>query len=429
MKPHPAARAAALSLVAFATLSPLAVCQDAASAEPAAGPALSLPPSFCDRWKKMGTLYKDAENPYVQEFKFFGRLHYQYGILDGHTAGTEFNYHADQIRRFRTGVGGKFFDHFDLYAEAEIGNDKRPRGADFDVRFQHMWQLKVHYDLKKAFGMDDFDMLKLGVGSREINMSYEWVTSSKRIKTVERSAIANKIWAYNTEFANPTGVWTEVGLDPVEWTLGVFSTTQDDWIAPFDDGELLYSKMKWDLHEGADSDTDLRVAGFYQDVDQGDEAVAGGLNWATAVSMQHKTGPWELHAEAIFGDNGNTMASGGVKRDERQGDFYGFVLMPSYWLLEDSLELAFQVQYQGSVEREGIRLNSRYVRRAGVRDSIPSIANGRGDEQWTFYAGVNKLLCGHQQKVMLGVEYDTLSSEGDEIYRGWTAFVAYRTYW
>lgn len=410
----------AATLAPALTLSPVAVAQDASTTQ---GPAASFPPSFCERWKKMGTLYEDADNPLVQKFKVFGRLHYQYGTLDGTTAGQDFTYDADQIRRFRTGIGGNFLDHLDLYAEAEIGNDRRPRGGDFNIRFQHMWQFKVHFDAKKAFDLDGLDMFKIGVGSREINMSYEWVTSSKRIKTVERSAIANKIWAYNSEFANPTGVWTELGLDPVEWTLGVFSTTQDDWIAPFDDGELYYTKMKWDLREGEGSDTDLRLAAFYQDVSVDEEVLAAGVEWTTALSLQHKTGPWELHVEGVVGDNGDQSNAA------REGDFWGLVFMPSYWILEDSLEAAFQIQYQGASESEGIRLNSRYARRAGVRDGIPSVENGRGDEQLTFYAGLNKLLCGHQHKVMIGVEYDTLSSEGDEIYRGWMAFVAYRTYW
>ena len=408
------------ALAPVLTLAPIAVAQGTAAEQ---GPAASFPPSFCERWKKMGTLYEDADNPLVQKFKVFGRLHYQYGTLDGTTAGQDFTYDTDQIRRFRTGIGGNFLDHLDLYAEAEIGNDRRPRGGDFNIRFQHMWQFKVHFDAKKAFDLDDLDMFKIGLGSREINMSYEWVTSSKRIKTVERSAIANKIWAYNSEFANPTGVWTELGLDPVEWTLGVFSTTQDDWIAPFDDGELYYTKMKWDLHEGDESDTDLRLAAFYQDVSAGEEVLAAGVEWTSAISLQHKTGPWEFHVEAVAGDNGDQSNA------DREGDFWGLVFMPSFWILEDSLEAAFQIQYQGASESEGIRLNSRYARRAGVRDGIPSVTNGRGDEQLTFYAGLNKLLCGHQHKVMIGVEYDTLSSEGDEIYRGWMAFVAYRTYW
>ncbi|MFN3242829.1 MAG: porin [Planctomycetota bacterium] len=412
------------ALLTLAALAPLAAAQDGGAPPKPDGPEASLPPSFCKWWKNLGTLYKDPENPYVQEFKVFGRLHYQYGIVDGEGSGNEFNYHADQIRRFRTGIGSKFLDHFDLYAEAEIGQDRRPRGGDFDIRFQHMWQLKLHFDAKKAFGIDELDALKVGIGSREINMSYEWVTSSKRIKTVERSAIANKIWAFNSEFANPTGAWVQVGLDPIDWTVGVFSTTQDDWLAPFDDGELYYSNLKWDLHDGPDgADTDLRWTAFHQERSVGDEVLANGLDWATAVALVHKEGPWEFAVEGIAGNNGDRS------NPNREGDFWGFTVMPSYWILDNSLEAVFQFQYQGSEESQGIRLNSRYVRRAGVKDNLPAFANGRGDEQLTFYAGLNKLLCGHQHKVMFGVEYDTLSSDGMDIFRGWSAFVAYRTYW
>ena len=46
--------------------------------------------------------------------------------------------------------------------------------------------------------------LQLGYGAREVNMSAEWNVSSKSIKTVERSAISNKIWGYDAEFSNPT---------------------------------------------------------------------------------------------------------------------------------------------------------------------------------------------------------------------------------
>ena len=116
-----------------------------------------------------------------------------------------------------------------------------------------MWQLKAHVDLKKAWDLDEIDGFKIGFGSREINMSYEWVTSSKRIKTVERSAIANKIWAYNTEFANPTGVWAIADQGDYNLTLGVFSTTQDDWWASFNDGELYYSNLHWESPRNTDT--------------------------------------------------------------------------------------------------------------------------------------------------------------------------------
>ena len=422
--PLSSAPPSSLAFVAAVLLGlPVVAQKESKPAEPSR-PTAVLPEKFCHWWKKFGTLYSNPENPYVQEFKYFGRFHYQYALQDAEGSGNEFNYNTDQIRRFRSGIGGKFFKHFDLYAEGEFGQDRRPRGGDFDIRFQHAWQLKLFFDAKKAFDIDSVDGLKFGIGSREINMSYEWVTSSKRIKTVERSAIANKIWAFNSEFANPTGAWVTTTMKPVTWTIGAFSTTQDDWIAPFDDGELYYSNMKWDVHDGEDGeDTDIRWTAFYQDRSGNDEVLAAGLDWATALSVQHKTGPWELHAELIAGDNGRQS------NPDREGDFWAAVVMPSYWILPNSLEAAFMFQYQGAAESQGIRINSRYLRRAGARENISIFSNGRGDEHYTAYVGLNKLFCGHQQKLMIGVEYNSLHRDGSELFRGWTALLAYRTYW
>lgn len=379
---------------------------------------------FCERWKELGTLYSNEEDPLIQELKFIGRFHYQYGLVDGEQGGNEINYETAELRRFRAGFTTKFLQYWDLYAESEISDDQRPRGADLDIRFQHMWQLKLHVDLKKALDLNNVDGLKLGLGSREINMSYEWVTSSKRIKTVERSAIANKIWAYNSEFANPTGVWLITEKQPITWTFGVFSTTQDDWLAPFSDGQLYYGNVHWDVEETSeDRETDVRWTMFIQDVSAGDEVLAGGLDWATALSLQRKRGAWELQLEAIFGNNGDQTNS------DREGDFWGLVVMPSHWIVDNSLEAVFKYQYQGSNEDEGIRLNSRYVRRAGARDGFPSLTNGRGDEHHSFYMGLNKLICSHHHKIMAGVEYDDLLQNDNELFDSWSAFVAYRTYW
>lgn len=410
------------TLASAGALAPIASAQGTSVEEEQ--PWAVLPESFCKDWKNFGTLYKDPENPNIQEIKFFGRMHYQYGYLDGDAGGQSFNYDTEELRRLRAGLGSKFLEIFDLYAEGEFSDDNRPRDGEFNIEFQHMWQLKLHMDAKKAFDLDGVDGLKFGVGSREINMSYEWVTSSKRIKTVERSAIANKIWAFNSDFANPTGAWVTTNIKPVTWTVGAFSTTQDQYLAPWNDGELYYNFLHWDFDRDANGDkTDVRWATFYQDRSGEDEVLAAGIDWATALSMQHKTGPWEFHVEGIAGDNGDQSNA------DREGKFWGAVLMPSYWIHKDSLEAVVKFQYQGSEESEGIRLNSRYIRRAGSVEDIPSIENGRGDEHYSLYAGVNKLLCGHQHKLMFGLEYDSLHQDGEEIFDGLSLLLAYRTYW
>ena len=380
---------------------------------------------FCRRWKAFGTLYSNDDGKLLQELKFIGRFHYQYGLVDGRPGGGEpVDYETDEMRRFRLGGTAKFLRVWDLYAEAEVSDDQRPRGGDLRVRFKHMWQLKAHLDLKKAWDLDEIDGFKFGFGSREINMSYEWVTSSKRIKTVERSAIANKIWAYNTEFANPTGVWAIADQGDYNLTLGVFSTTQDDWWASFNDGELYYSNLHWESPRNTDTrETDIRWTAFYQNVSQEEESLAAGLEWASALSLQRRNGRRELQVEGILGDNGEQS------RASREGTFWGLVIMPSIWLVENKLEAVVKFQYQGSDGNEGIRLNSRYIRRAGAREDFPELTNGRGDEHYSLYAGINRLFCEHQQKVMFGIEYDSLQQDDINLYDGWSLYAAYRTYW
>ena len=425
---NPVFGSAASLLAAGSLLSSAAWAQtgyDSGTPEPAPSNAAleeEANEDWCERWKKMGTLHKDADHPYIQEWKVFGRLHAQFGYLDGTGSGDGVSYDTDEIRRFRFGTSAKFLDYWKVSGEAEIFRDGRPAGGDREFDFKHMWHLNVTLDAKKAFGAEDFDALKFGYGAREINMAHEWNVSSKRIKTVERSAIANKIWAFNSEFANPTGIWVQGKNDPVDWTLGYFSTAQDDYLAPWNEGELIYTNLLFDLGEGEKGEkSKLRWTAFSQDIDTGDEVLAGGLDWATSVSWQYIDGPFEMVVEGIMGDNGDQSSLA------REGDFWGAVLMPSYWV-EDDLELVGRLQIQNADEPEGIRLNSRYIRRAGAREGIGAYSNGRGDEHISIYAGVNKLLCGHNHKLMLGVEYDDLDSDGSGIVSGTTYFLAYRTY-
>lgn len=413
----------ALALVLFAG-APQSAIGAAPRAEDPNEPWLVLPERFRQAWKEFGTLYDDPSNPYVQKFRVFGRLHYQYGFVDGESPEGHFDYDSDELRRLRLGVGSEFLNIFALYAEAELSDDDRPSGGDFGFRFQQMWQLKLHADLKKAFGLEFVDGLQLGIGSREIHMSYEWVTSSKRIKSIERSAIANKIWAFNSDFANPTGIWFTVKLAPVTWTFGAFGTTQSQsWAPPGKDGMLYHSHLVWDAYRGPDGHAvDVRLASFYQDLSDGDETLAAGVEWAHALSLQHRLGRWELHVESVLGDNGNQS------NPDREGLFWAFVGMPSYWIARDSLEAVVKFEYQGAQDTQGVRLNSRYVRRAGSRNAIPSLANGRGDEHYSVYLGLNKLFSDHQHKIMLGIEYDHLQRNDARIFDGWSFLAAYRMY-
>lgn len=153
-------------------------------------PSGDPPRSFCDAYRNMGKLYANPNHPSIQSFSIFGRMHWQYGHLEGRdTFGRDFTYDTAEFRRFRLGAKAKAFNYFELKAQAELSSDDIPAGGTSrEVHFQQMWDMYVTIDIQKAFHVQSLDTLTFGYGARETHSSYEWHTSSNKIKTVERSA-------------------------------------------------------------------------------------------------------------------------------------------------------------------------------------------------------------------------------------------------
>jgi phosphate-selective porin OprO/OprP len=57
-----------------------------------------------------------------------------------------------------------------------------------------------------------------------------------------------------------------------------------------------------------------------------------------------------------------------------------------------------------------------------------NLAGGRGDVHHSFYGGLNYYLCGHNMKVMAGLQYDDMERDDESIYEGWTTYVGFRTF-
>lgn len=393
------------------------------------GPAPSEPPpvetkDWCDVYKSIGKVYSDPDNPWIQEIDLDGRVQWQWGYVDGEAGGDDFTYSQDEFRRMRLGGGVKFLQWFEAKGHARWFDDDHARGGNSrGPEFLNMWDLYLKFNAKKAFGIEGVDALKIGYGSREVNSAEEWNTSSKKIKTVERSAIANKIWPFDTRFSNPTGVWVEGAKGNFDAQLGVFSTTQADSLASWNDGQLYYAKLEYDFSEGSGFDlAEAFIAGFYQDVDITDDRLGGGVEGAGSAAVRLGKDRWAVRLNAILGENGDQTNAA------REGSFWGFVVIPTYWLIEDKLEAVASYQYQGAEEEQGIRINSRYVRRASADRGVAIPNGGRGDEHHSIYGGLNLYLCSDNVKLMAGVQYDEITSDGSDVFDGWTTYLAFRTF-
>jgi hypothetical protein len=380
-----------------------------------AGPAATAPvESNTGDWcswlqSKPGTLYKNADNPWLQSFQIGGRLHWQAAYVDGSDANNnDFSEADDEFRRVRIESKTEFLQFFSAKVGINIVNDDRRNGNDLDWGYDVFDEATFTFDIKKAFGAGPLDVLSLTYGRHKFNFTEEVHMSSKEIYTVERSAIANKLYGANSR---PTGVTLNAALGAWSTTFGVFSGEDDsEFIGGWNDGQAYYATIAYQYSDSLRFGLDL----VQNDTSGADDFL--GYDWAAAFNTVYEQDRFGLLTTLIAGENNDPAAN-------RGGSFHALVVMPWYWIVEDRLQAVFQSQYAGSSESQGIRMNSRYVRAANTA----AINGGRGDELHTLYAGLNYHLCGDNAKIMAGVEYSTLDTPVGDV-DAVTYLVAFRTF-
>ena len=366
---------------------------------------------WCNSLKTFGMFHQDKNAQFIQELKFFGRMQWQYASIDGDDVnGDSFENDFTSFRRVRVGSQVKFLNNFTLKGNINIVEEEARGGGVESLAYQNFDEVHLTYKLKDVAGLDS---LAFRYGRHKIDMDYESLQSSKKIKTVERSSLTNKVYA-----PRYTGLKVIAERDDWTGTLGLLSLDDNDAIGGWSHGNAIFLSSQQEAFGG-----NTGVHFFYNlDADgSGDDEVGVGYEWAASAYYEREIGNWNFMANLTYGDNGDADYTG---NDDRTGSFYGITIMPSTFIIEDKLEFVAKYAYQASEESEGIRTNSRYFR-AG--DNGADVNSGRGDSHHSLYAGLNYYMCGHNSKIMTGVEYETLDTpDGDA--DATTLWAAYRMY-
>jgi hypothetical protein len=372
----------------------------------------SNPGDWCT-WlqNKPGTLYKNSDNPFLQTLQIGGRFQYQASYIDGEDVnGRDFNDSYDEYRRVRLESKIDFLQFFSANIKLNMVNDGRPAGNDLDWGYDTFDEAVFTFDIKKAFGAGALDALKVSYGRFKFNMTEEVHMSSKEIYTVERSAIANKLYGANNR---PTGVTVDAALGKWSGTVGVFSGEDDsEFIGGWNDGLAYYLSV---AHQTTD---EWRfIFDFVANDPSGTDDFLG-YDWATVFNAVYEKDRFGVLSSVVVGENSDGVAN-------RDGSFHALVAMPWYWVMEKRLQAVMQYQYAGASESEGIRTNSRYLR--AEHSPGVDVNGGRGDELHTLYAGLNYYLCGQNAKFMGGVEFASLDTPKGDVTTQ-TFILAFRTF-
>ena len=86
-----------------------------------------------------------------------------------------------------------------------------------------------------------------------------------------------------------------------------------------------------------------------------------------------------------------------------QGDAFSFMILPTYEVVDDRLQLALRYSYSHA-EDNILRLQQRY------EQEVAPAPLTDGHDYHSIYAGLNWFLHGHKLKVMTGVEYSTMQN-------------------
>ena len=356
---------------------------------------------WCDTLKNIGTVYKDKENPFIQEVKFFGRAQQQWGHTDGKIGGTGFHEEGDELRRLRFGTSVKFLNAFKLTARADFQNGEF---RDTSIRYSGLDELNLAYSVGDVAGFED---VTVGYGRYKVAFGGEEHTSSKKIKTVERSNLNN---FYAPKRA--TGVKIEAEKNDIDFTLGVFSTEGGrEALADWNGGVAYLASMELDVAGG-----DLTLDYLRNDDNraQSEEIIKNAkYKWAASATYETEVGGFDLFTNATYGENFD-------------GDnVYGVVIMPSKELIEDKLEAVVRYQWARSEGENLLEGSKRNLDQ--TRDLVNGLQSAKGDENHTIYAGLNYFLCDHNAKLMTGVEYETIDG-GERDAEATTFWLAARMY-
>jgi phosphate-selective porin OprO/OprP len=370
-----------------------------------------------DRAWSAFTLYKDDNNPILQEFSLQGRLQVQYA--DGHAGG-----HFD-IEDFKRGSAAN---------EQTVWGDQfeaRRARFGFKSKWYQNWKFEGQIDVDTTSGVDDLyrdiydlyvtyapsDTLNVSVGKTKVKFGREQEISSKEILTFERTLVSNLLFP-----GELTGAWVNGKGIREHWLyeLGVYGSDRVREFSSFDQGAVILGKIGYDYSSQASLDS--AVASFhymhnsepgYRESNSNNFFASGSPSFTDSIALTNDIthGRFGLTTELLYGFGfEGTAEVAGKNTAVNQTDVFGLTIIPSYFIA-DGLQLVgrFQWATSGDVEPKNgstpattnLAVPGRYERWA------PSVIPN-GDSYTSFYLGLNYYLYGHKLKIMNGIEYSMM---------------------
>lgn len=351
------------------------------------------PAAFASFWD-IPKLYENKNNPSLQSFSLVGRYHGQYWWAESEGNRDD----GWENRRFYLGFNTKLFKQFTLEVQISINDDFNPVYDGLYDAFLK-WE---NADQNFAISGGRLDYVYTGL---------ERSTSSKKIKTMERSLLVNQ-----TMPGEVIGIYAEGSTNGLSYQTGIFSGSIEDEFTSFEGGFAALLGIAYSVPLFYDKGT-LHLDYLYNNGNEDNNAFKP---YEHIISLWHQgqKGPWGVDIDLT--------AANGIGE---QSDVFGFTLLPTYdfandlMLGDDLLQLALRYHHASSQNAHGLSFNKRYEQK---------VATGRGDFYNSYYLGLNYYMYQQKLKLMAGLEYFDMDGVAEKVGNtsidGWSLVTGVRVY-
>ncbi len=354
--------------------------------------------SELDRIFSAPTLYKNDNNPVIEELAILGQLQTQYaagsnasGNYGTQDMADDVTWGNTEVRRMRLGLKARLFGKLSFLNLTDLYPDLSPRVYKRTPETYFTWA--------------ENEAFNLSVGKTELKFNREQEYSSRDFLPFERTALGNMF--YGGEL---TGAWVNGSGIAGGWLyfLGAYSNDRVDEFSNFNGGAMILAKIGYNYTNSTSFDLAEAKFQYLHNTDPGYAESASCLaspsySDCISISNQLTKGPYGLTTEFLWGNGANGRP-----------DVCGLMAMPT-WSITDKLQLITTFEVAGSSEDNGVILPTRYEALS------PGVGDKRGDAYFASYAGLNYYIYGQKLKLMSGVKYSYLDGDtGGGDFNGWT---------
>jgi hypothetical protein len=338
-------------------------------------------------------LYKDDQNPYVQEFSLTGLFEGAgaWGSIDNDLRTSPLNQNVSDVemRRAQLGARMKAFYRTEVTGIVEMAGPSRMNGIQ---------TLKARTEMTENSGVT--------FGKFRPLSTIENNTPESELLISERSLLSNMIAP-----ADSLGVMFDATHKGWTYQLGWFSGDFSDNIPGFKDNGLINAGISYEKVGKAESGAPLRTRwylNYVHNLDQEGSDILPRHRYAGAsgYSDLYSTG-FSLQQDR-FGFMGDfTLARG-------DNNAWGITLMPTYWIMPSTIQLVARYHYADTDKQDALYGGYGPGADPFYQGDGPIVS---GDEYHSFYFGANVHLYENRMIISNGLEYtlfrDDLDSETD----------------